>query len=213
VFARSPGKRILFCPGLDVDLFHVRGTEGGVARFDKEFDLDHVSLEKHRGSWHITGPKSKALQGGPTALDVGDGRVLWFGMAVRDLSVLRTARQRTSTTFRIKDKAAQHKLAQLEGAIAGGESVKVPLVPMPAAGPWFPLFSVIVGPTGFPLYQGQQWGPPYGSSYVTGEPAPGQRFTHTGSQFPLDGITDIQVAATWIPGEMVIPMILTSPKP
>jgi hypothetical protein len=212
VFVRSPGDRLLFFPGLDVDLFRVRGTEGGVARFDKQFDLDHVSLEKHCGTWHITSPKSKAHQGGPTALDVGEGRVFWFGMAVRDLSILRRAKQRTNATFRLKDKAAQHKLTQLHGAVAGGESVKVPLLQKPADGSWFPLFSIIVGPTGFPSYRGPQWGPPYGSPHVTGEPAPGQRFTHTGNQFPLDGSTDVQVAATWLPGEMAIPMILTSPK-
>lgn len=73
VFVRSPGDRILFFPGLDVDLFRVRGTDGGVARFDKEFDLDHLSLEKDHGTWHITSLKSKAHQGGPKALDLGQG--------------------------------------------------------------------------------------------------------------------------------------------
>ncbi len=213
VFARSPGDRVLFFPGVDVDLFRVRGTDGGVARFDQQFDLDHLSLEKRRSTWHITSPKSKAHQGGPTALDVGEGRVFWFGMAVRDLSILRRARQRTNATFRVKDKATQHKLTQLQNAIAGGEAVKVPLPPKPADGAWFPLISIIVGPTGFPLYRGPEWGPPYGSSYVTGSPTPDQRFQHCGNQFPLDDATDVQVATTWVPGELAIPMVLTSPKP
>lgn len=212
VFVRSPGDRVLFFPGLDVDLFRVRGTDGGIARFDKEFDLDHISLEKDQGTWHITSPMSKAHQGGPNAIDVGQGRVLWFGMAVSDLAVLKKAKQRTSATFRVNDNATQHKLAQLQGAIAGGESVKVPMPPPPAIGDWFPLVAVIVGPRDFPLYNGPEWGAPYGSSYVTGEPAPDQKFTVWGNQFPLDDTTDVQVATTWIPGKMAIPMILTSPK-
>ena len=83
----------------------------------------------------------------------------------------------------------------------------------PAAGDWFPLVAVIVGPKDFPLYNGPEWGAPYGSSHIIGEPSPAQRFTVCGNQFPLDDTTDVQVATTWIPGVMAIPMILTSPKP
>jgi hypothetical protein len=46
---------------------------------------------------------------------------------------------------------------------------------------------------------------------VTGEAAPNQRFKQSGHQFPLDDTTDVQ-ATTWIPSEMAIPMILTSPE-
>lgn len=213
VFVRSPGDRILFFPGLNVDLFRVRGTGGGVARFDAEFDLDHISLEKDCGTWHITSPKSKAHQGGPKALDLGQGRVFWFGMAVSDLSVLRKAKQRTTAAFQVNDKAIQHKVAQFQGAIAGGESVKVPMPPRPDSGQWFPLVAVIVGPKDFPLHNGPEWGAPYRSPHVTGEPSPDQRFKVWGNQFPLDDATDVQLATTWIPGKLTIPMILTSPKP
>ena len=158
VFARSPGDRVLFSPGLEVDLFRVRGTDRGVAKFDKEFDLDHVSLEKDRGTWHITSPKSEAHQGGPDALDVGQGRVFWFGMAVSSLAVLRKPKQRTTAAFPVAEKAIQHKLAQLQGAVAGGESVKVPMPLAPTSGDWFPLIAVIVGPKGFPIYGGPEFG-------------------------------------------------------
>jgi hypothetical protein len=213
IFVPSPGDRILFFPGLDVDLFRVRGTDGGIARFDKQFDLDHISLDKDSGTWHITSPKSKVHQGGPKALDLGQGRVFWFGMAVSDLSVLRKTRQRTTAAFQVNDKAIQHKVTQFQSAIAGSESVKVPLPPRPASGDWFPLISVIVGPKGFPLHNGPEWGAPYGSPFVTGEPSPDQRFSVGRNQFPLDDATDVQLATTWIPGKMAIPMILTSPKP
>jgi hypothetical protein len=130
----------------------VRGTEGGVARFDKQFGLGHVSLEKHRGTWHITNPKSKAHQERTDRARRGEDRVVWFGMAVRDLWILRRAKQRTNVTFRVKDKNMQHKLTQLQGAIAGDESVKVPPLPKSPDGSWFPLISNIVGPLGFSLY-------------------------------------------------------------
>jgi hypothetical protein len=99
-FVRSPGASSSSPASISISS---ESAGPRAARFDKEFDLNHVSLEKHRGSWHITGPKSKAQQGGPSALDVGEGCALWFGMAVRDLSVLRTARQPTNATFRVKD--------------------------------------------------------------------------------------------------------------
>jgi len=213
VFVRSPGDRVLFFPGLDVNLLRVRGTDAGVARFEKEFDLDHVSLEKDQSTWHITGPKSLAHQGGPNAVDVGHDRVFWFGIAVSNVRVFRKAKRRTTAEFRVNDKAAQHKLNQLQGAIAGGESVKVPIPPQPATESWFPLVAVIVGPKDFPPYNGPEWGAPYGSVHVSGKPSPDQRFAFSGNQFPLDDTTDVQVATIWIPGKMAIPLIMTSPKP
>jgi hypothetical protein len=74
-FARSPGERVFFFPGLDVELFRVRGSESGRPRFETDFDLDHVSLERGKGRWHVTAPRSKAHQAGPTALDSGPPRV------------------------------------------------------------------------------------------------------------------------------------------
>lgn len=189
----------------------VRGTDGGVAQFDKAFDLDHISLENDRGTWHITSPKSKAHQGGPNVLDLGQGRVFWFSMAVSDLSILRTAKRRTTAAFRVNEKAIQHKVTQFQGAITGGVSVKVPLPMRPSIGDWFPLLAVVVGPKGFPLHNGPEWGVSYGSSHITGESVPNQRLSV--NQFPLDDTTDVQLATTWIPGKMAIPLILTSPKP
>jgi hypothetical protein len=88
----------------------------------------------------------------------------------------------------------------------------VPISSPPEAEGWFPLFAVIVGPKDFPLYNGPEWGAPYGSSHIIGRPAPDQRFSIRGNQFPLDETTDVQIAAAWIPGRMTIPMILTSPR-
>jgi hypothetical protein len=123
VFVRSPGGRILFIPGLDVELFRVRGTDGEVVHFDKDFDLHHVTLEKDRGTWHITSPKSETHEDGPNAIEVGQGWVFWFGMAIANLAILRKAKCRTTAVFRVSDKPIQHKLTQLQGAIMGGESV------------------------------------------------------------------------------------------
>lgn len=211
LFARSPGGRVLFVPGVDVALSRVRGVEGGAERFDRQFDLDHVSLEQDRDTWHITSARSEVHQGGPNALEIGENRVLWFGMAIRDPSVLRVARQRTCAKYLVDDAAIRHKLGQLERAIDGGASVIVPLAPQPVDQRSFPLLSVVVGPTGFQPYRGPEWGAPYGSTFVSGEPSPDQRFSHLATQFPLDDTTDIFVATTWIPGEMAIPMILTTP--
>lgn len=75
IFIPSPGDRILFVPGFDVTLFRVRGTDGEKPCFGTIFDLDHVSLQKDRATWHIKGPWSRAHQSGAPTLDSGERRV------------------------------------------------------------------------------------------------------------------------------------------
>src|SRR5262249_55452742 len=93
IFVRSAGDRILFFPGFKDDIDRVRGSRGEQLKFDRQFRIDHLSLEKDRESWHITTGRSKDHQGGPPATDLGGGRVLWFGMSLASTEVMREVHQ------------------------------------------------------------------------------------------------------------------------
>jgi hypothetical protein len=213
IFVGSAGERILFFPGFKEQITRVRGSRGESLHFDRQFRLDHVSLEKHRDTWHITTARSKDHQGGPEATDLGDGRVLWFGLSLASPEVLRELRQETVATFEVPDRTAQWKADQFKKSREGKEfpGVYLPERPDAARGPIFPLISVIVGPTGFEPYRGPLWGWPYGSEFTRGEPKGDWAIPSWHQRFKLDEKTDIQLTAIWAPGELTIPAVMSAP--
>ena len=145
-------------------------------------------------------------------MDIGENRVLWFGMSVQSLNILRKAKRRTEATFLLPDKAVQFKRDQLDRAVSKGVAVKVILPPKPEAGAYFPLFTAVVGPRNSPVYRGPEWGNPYASDRVTDFDQT-RKITPSVNQFPIDPDTDLQVTAMWITGRMSIPVIMVTPKP
>jgi hypothetical protein len=213
VFVKSAGDRILFFPGFKEQIIRVRGSSGENLQFDRPFRLDHVSIEKHRGSWHITTAKSKDHQGGPEATDLGDGRVLWFGLSLASTEVLRELRKDTVATFEVPDRTAKWKADQFKKSREGKEfpGVYLPSRPNPARGPIFPLVSVVVGPTGFQTYLGPHWGWPYGSEFMRGEPSGDWTIPSRHQRFHLDDKTDIQITTIWAPGALTIQAVMSAP--
>jgi hypothetical protein len=67
-------------------------------------------------------------------------------------------------------------------------------------------------PTRLPTYTGPEMGWPYGSSFVSGEPAADVPIPRLIQRFHLDETTDIQLTATWAPGLLKIPSILACPR-
>ena len=214
VFVKSAGDRILFFPGFKADIIRVRGSRGEDLKFDREFKFDHVSLEKDRGSWHITTARSKKHQGGPPATDLGEDRVLWFGMSLASTEVMRELRKETVATFEVPAKTSEWKLKEFFQSREGKEfpALYLPEKTLEAEGPIFPLISVIVGPTEFEWYQGPVWGWPYGSEFVRGEPSGNWKIPSRHQRFHLDEEPDIQLTAIWAPGSLVIPAVLTTPE-
>ena len=213
VFVRSAGDRILFFPGFKEEIIRVRGSRGEELKFDRPFKVDHLSLEKDRGSWHITTRRSRDHQGGPPATDLGGGRVLWFGMSLASTEVMRELRQETVATFDVPDRTAEWKVKQF---IASRQGKEFPGLYMPprtdvALGPFFPLIAVIVGPTEFEWYNGPLWGWPYGSGFAKGEPSGQWKISTRHQRFHLDDTTDIQLTAIWTPGQLSIPAVLAAP--
>jgi hypothetical protein len=214
VFVKSAGDRILFFPGFKPTIDRVRGSRGEVLQFDRKFKFDHMSLEKDRGSWHVTPVRSKDRQGGPPATDLGAGRVLWFGVSLASTEVMRELRKETVATFHVPGKTAEWKWKEFFQSRDGKEfpALYMPEKPAQAQGSIFPLISVIVGPTDFEWYQGPVWGWPYGSEFVRGEPSRNWKIPSRHQRFHLDEETDIQLTAIWASGSLVIPAVLTAPE-
>jgi hypothetical protein len=225
VFVKSAGDRILFFPGFKATIDRVRGSRGEVLQFDQKFEFDHMSLEKDRGSWHVTSVRSKdhlpparrhASRPLPKdrlpATDLGAGRVLWFGMSLASTEVMRELRKETVATFDVPSRTAEWKCKQFIQSRDGKEfpALQMPEKPAQAQGSIFPLISMIVGPTDFEQYRGPVWGWPYGSEFVRGEPSGDWNYPSRDQRFHLDEETDIQLTAIWAPGSLVIPAVLTA---
>jgi hypothetical protein len=54
IFVHSAGDRLLFFPGFAEPQSYVRAYTGDVPRWNQLFQIDHLSLEPDRQSWHIT---------------------------------------------------------------------------------------------------------------------------------------------------------------
>src|SRR5207249_3900653 len=98
-FVLSAGHRLIFFPGFDFIPDWIRSLRGRSLEAQRQFRVDHVSLERDRRSWHFTMRKSKKQQGGGRTTDLGDGRVAWFGMSVAGEAVLRELRRQTVVSF------------------------------------------------------------------------------------------------------------------
>ncbi len=213
VFDYSAGDRVIYFPGFKPDLIRVRGVLGRGVKFDRPFNLDHVSLEKHRDKWHITTQRSTDHQGGPACADLGAGRVLWFGLSLASLEVLREVKQETVATFSVSERGATWKAQQFQAACRGTGELRMPPRPNSGTG-FFPHIAFIIGPKNFPIYGGPDWGWPYGSEFAKGGPKEGEPMPAkiSVSQFSLTDELDLQLAATWAPGELAIPVVMTAPQ-
>jgi hypothetical protein len=95
IFMYSEGDRVIYFPGLrepQAQTFTSRGSEPIQRR---QFQVDHLSLEADRRDWHLTGTGAKPHIGTYRSTDLGQGRVLWFGMSIASPDVLRLVHTRT----------------------------------------------------------------------------------------------------------------------
>jgi hypothetical protein len=95
IFMYSEGDRVIYFPGLpepQSQTLTSRGT-GPIER--RQFQVDHLSLEADRRDWHLTGAGVKPHVGSYRTTDLGNGRVLWFGMSIASPDVLRPVHVKT----------------------------------------------------------------------------------------------------------------------
>ena len=206
------GGRVSFFPGFEQHLgrTEVQRGSGGVPWV---VGFDHLTLEADRRTWHTTSPGREEHQGGPSTIDLGEGRVLWFAMSVEDTSVLRTLRQWTSIRLNVPSTDATRRLETFNAARQDAQfSI---LTPPPKSqnsdeSPSFLHLAFVVGPSGFPHYVGSELRFPVGSPYIVGGFPTQEHALHLRTvRARLSDKTDVEIIACRLPAKMRVPVFFS----
>jgi hypothetical protein len=201
MFVKSSAGRLIFFPGFAAPYDRLARNEGPNRPIDISFAVDHITLENNLKSWHFTEPAEtgRHAQGG-RALDVGDGRVLWFGMTINGPDDLRVVRSVTVARGKYppNDQEARARMSCFMEAVREGQAMHVQLPSKPHPGCVLH-FAVIAAKHGAPAYQGPNFAltEPY-VSLGAGGSHPGNT-----SRLALSPDRDIQIIAFWVPGPIL----------
>ena len=216
-FVYSAGDRLIFFPGFAQIQQHVRRANGQSPMQQQAFEADHMSLEADRQSWHITTRRStdhvgsNRKSGFPTA-DLGDGRVLWFGLSIPHPRVLRPLRESTKAIGQVNARDACRRADVFMDAREGVEfndllfNTGIEHVPQPS----YAHFTVIVGPCHFQEYTGERLALPIGSPFAK-LPEQFVNVPMRRHRVHLTPYADIEITTALLPGEITVPFAFTSP--
>ena len=213
-FVYSAGDRVIYFPGLAAMKQYLQMSKGAGPIKQRAFEVDHLSLQSHRRDWHLTAKGSKGHIGRFPTTDLGEGRVLWFGMSIAAPDTLRRLCTHTKVEAHIHPNDA-HRRADVFKVAREGVAENVLMLNTtnhPLAWPRFAHFTVIAGPCGFADYSGEHLALPLGSPYIspklpdvlTGIPSRSHRIS-------LDPHVDLQIVTAILPGAVTIPATFTSP--
>ena len=213
VLVRSAGERIIFFPGFSITPTWIRTAQGKSPLMHRDFDLDHISLEKGSRRWHFTNPGSKRHYAGGFTTQLGSGQYLWFGMSVAEETILREVRKETIVVAQMplsdsdrrvrsfveaNDRAAQHIILLSKDARQFSHK-------------GFLHFAFVACPKGAPYYHGGNLGLPFGSPFL------GESLPESLRQLPirthavsLGTKVDIQITSMWLPGSLKTPVAFTT---
>jgi hypothetical protein len=209
-FVHSAGDRVLFFPGFANTHAGVEKHNGSLLTTSPAFEVDHVSLERDRKSWHLTSKNRKSYENVPSTTDLGQSRTLWFGLSISSLDVLRVLKQETTVQSGAPSsdasrrasviseslKLAQHNIVQLDTGYT--HTLDQGFLHL-----WF-----VVGPPGFPDYNGPHFGFPF---LVRRPEWEREHLPIRSHRIRLSETVDIQVAAMLIPGIFKIPVAFCTP--
>ncbi len=201
IFVLSAAGRVIFFPGYTRTYEKVLVFYGSEPH-SHEFHPDHLTLEKNRRSMHLTSAKPRRHSVSYRTASLGDGRCLWFGLSAEPKE-LREAKAQTIAVADCPDGDARRRAESFvkarDGQIFQALSLNPSLRPRH---PGFLHVAVIVGPVGFPDYNGDQLGFPYGSPLLAEKPPR----LKTLPPLPLRshritlGTVDLQIVCAWLPG-------------
>ena len=216
VLVHSAGDRILFFPGYTTAPTDLGAYVGRADVSRAGFIFDHASLEADLKTWHVTTAGSRDHLGSPRTVDLGDSRVLWFGLSVADANALRPVRDQTLVEARIPASDSARRANVFKAA---RENAQFPLLSLnsdhPApAGDSFLHFAFVVGAKGFADYVGPEQGFPFGSPFLP-EPPPTSRgpLPIRIHRIELSPTMDLQVTCCHLPGKLAVPLAFTGPNP
>jgi hypothetical protein len=180
----------------------------------RTFSFDHVSLEEDRRTWHLTAPSSSDHVAGPRTLDLGEGRVLWFGLSFQTFEAFRPVLNETTLEFVSPRSDSQRRR---EAFTAAREGALFPIIALNGEHPnpfheSFVHVSVVAGPPGFQDYMGPELAFPVGSPYLRAPlPVTLSNLPCRTHRVALSTTTDIQITVTQLPGALVTPVTFTGP--
>jgi hypothetical protein len=153
---------------------------------------------------------SNRNSGFPT-IDLGDGRVLWFGLSIPHPHVLRPLRESTKAIGQVNARDARRRADVFVRAREGVDfndlmfNTEIEHIPQPS----YAHFTVIAGPSDFPEYIGEKLAFPIGSPFAK---LP-ERFTKIPMRrhrLRLTPYADVEITTAILPGEITVPFALTS---
>ncbi len=215
-FVYSDGDRLVYFPGLAEMQPSLQTSKSGSPIRQQSFEVDHLSLEAHRRDWHLTTKGSTAHVGIYPTINLGDGRVLWFGLSIASPDTLRLLRTSTRIEAQAHSNDSRRRaevfMASRDGVIYNTLMVNTkysrPSIPS------FAHFTVIAGPTGFTDYFGEHRAFPLDSPYISPKlPDMLQNIPMRSHHISLEPHIDLQIITSVLPGIVTVPAAFTSPVP
>ena len=208
-FILSAEEQVIFFPGFafpPIGIQRFKELPSQPLEEDQAFQVDRISLEEDRTRWHVTTPKSKDHLGGWHTYPLGDGRFLWFGMSVACEIELRELKAETIVTSYAPPSDSRRQSVVFNQARDGSEFPCVSLHPelQMRFQEDFPHFVFIVGPLGFPLYQGDELATVFPFPPFLSDPLPNTLSPLPISSYKvsLGSVVDIQIITMWLPGTL-----------
>jgi hypothetical protein len=210
----SAGDRILFFPGFANFHFGLEKYGGSAFKTSTAFEVDHASLERDRRSWHLTSTNRTDHENVPATVDLGESRVLWFGLSVSSIDVLRLLTRITVVSADAPTSDASRRASVLSDSLKNTEHniVQLNTEHSHQLSNRFLHFWFVVGTSGFPEYLGPHQAFPLEHPYLVRnleiESEKNPIRTH---RVKLSDEVDVQVTATLIPGSLKVPVAFYTP--
>lgn len=167
IFVHSAGDRILFFPGVAALSGHVVAVENQTQRWNQAFQIDHLSLEPDRRSWHFTEPQSRDHLGKLATSKLDACRTFWFSMSVAPEN-LRLLWQETKVVAETPSRDIERRTEIFRQSREGMtfQLLSLNTLSQSIPSPGFLHFSVVVGPPGFPAGNYPVLGLPHGGPFL-----------------------------------------------
>jgi hypothetical protein len=211
IFVKTGGGRLSFFPGFG---FLPRVTSSSNAQGGLEgFALDHLTLEADLDRWHLTTSGSLTHRRGGRTLDLTAGRRYWLGVSVRSKRDLEIVPEQLSFSVQVPAQDATRRIDALQRAREGAVFQTLLLHPRARIGdePGYLHVCVVVGPTGFPLYDGDLVVPHAQVPFANHPLDPSKHGIRVRSHRVHVADIDVQLDTMWIPGTLNESIVLQHP--
>jgi len=153
-------------------------------------------------------------------LDLGESKVLWFGLSVTDENALRLLCEETVVTATVPPSDGRRRIDAFMASRDGAQFPLVSLNTEQAKGTdqVFLHFAFVVGPRGFREFSGSEFsgpalGAPFNSPFLA-QPLPEVFYNLPvrSHRIELSPTIDLQITCCQLPGSLTVPITFTGPS-